>query len=91
MIRGQYILNSHDSSVLVAVLGADIEDDHREVVIEIAKTELGPYVFLSCIAKTVPSMGLTSNYWHISLNFSLNLGSDLISFLYRLANSFKLA
>lgn len=91
MIGGQYILNPHDSSILVAVLSADIEDDHREVVIEVSEAKLGPYIFLSCIAKAVPSMGLTSNYWHISLNFSLNFGSDLISSLYRLANSFRLA
>jgi hypothetical protein len=71
---------------LVAGARADIEDGHGQLVVEVAEAQLGPDVLLGCVGRGVPSMGLTSNSWHISLNFSRNLGSQRISSLYLRAN-----
>jgi hypothetical protein len=78
MIGSKDVINAHDAAVLMTVLGADVEYDHRQVVVEVAEAQLRPDVLLSCVLRSLPSMGLTSNSWHISFNFSLNLGSDLI-------------
>jgi hypothetical protein len=91
MIDIQNIIYPHNSSILMSILGADIEYNHGQIVIEITEAKFCPDILLSYIVECVPSMGLTSNYWHISLNFSLNLASDLISALYRFANSLRLA
>lgn len=91
MIGRKDVINAHDSSILVSILGADVQHNHGQVVVEISEAQLRPYVLLSFMVLSLPSMGLTSNCWHISLNFSLNLGSDLISSLYRLAKSLRLA
>ena len=90
MVSCQDVGNAHDSSVLVSGFGADVEDCHGELMVEVTEAKLGPKIFFSFVTSGIPSIGLTSNSWHISLNLSLNLGSDLISFLYFLAKSLRL-
>lgn len=90
MVSVHNIGYSHDASVLVPRLGANVEDCHSQLMVEVSEAKLCPKILLGYLAEFVPSMGLTSNSWHMSLNLSLNLGSDFISSLYLLANSFKL-
>lgn len=90
VVGRENIVDAHDSSVLVSSFCAYVENCHGELVVKIAETKFSPYIFLSWVTSIIPSMGFTSNSWHISLNLSLNLGSDLISFLYFLANSLRL-
>lgn len=47
MISLQNIGYSHDSTILVTCLCADIEDCHRELMVEVSKAKLSPKIFLS--------------------------------------------
>ena len=78
MIGLEDVGDPHDASVLMSGFCADVEDGHSELVIKISESEFCPYIFFGYVWFGLPSMGLTSNSWHISLNLSLNLGSDLI-------------